>query len=54
VAAAKRAAREGAELPLPAALELERALFAGLFGTADQREGMRAFVEKRAATWSGK
>ena len=54
VAAAKRAAREGAELPLSAALELERTLFAGLFGTADQREGMRAFVEKRAATWSGK
>ena len=54
VAAAKRAAREGAELPLAGALELERTLFAGLFGTADQREGMRAFVEKRAATWSGK
>ncbi|HEX4406871.1 MAG TPA: enoyl-CoA hydratase-related protein [Polyangia bacterium] len=54
VAAAKRAAREGVELPLAAALELERKLFAGLFGTADQREGMRAFVEKRVATWSGK
>ena len=54
VAAAKRAAREGAELPLPAALELERQLFAGLFGTDDQKEGMRAFVEKRAAAWSGR
>ena len=54
VAAAKRAAREGAELPLPAALELERHRFAGLFGTADQQEGMRAFIEKRAAGWSGK
>jgi enoyl-CoA hydratase len=53
VAAAKRAAREGVELPLPAALELERRLFASLFGTADQREGMRAFVEKRAPSWSG-
>jgi len=52
VAAAKRAAREGAELPLRAALELERRLFAGLFGTADQREGMGAFVEKRAPAWS--
>jgi enoyl-CoA hydratase len=52
VAAAKRAAREGADLPLTAALELERQLFAGLFGTADQKEGMRAFIEKRAAVWS--
>jgi enoyl-CoA hydratase len=52
VAAAKRAARAGAELPLEAALELERQAFAGLFGTADQQEGMRAFIEKRAATWS--
>ncbi|HTA18430.1 MAG TPA: enoyl-CoA hydratase, partial [Polyangia bacterium] len=31
---------------------LERRLFAGLFGTADQREGMNAFVEKRAPAWS--
>jgi enoyl-CoA hydratase len=54
VAAAKRAAREGAELPLAAAIEHERALFSGLFGTADQREGMRAFVEKRPAAWSGR
>jgi enoyl-CoA hydratase len=52
VAAAKRAAREGADLPLRAAIELERQLFAGLFGTADQREGMSAFVEKRAPAWS--
>jgi enoyl-CoA hydratase len=54
VAAAKRAAREGAELPLAAGIEHERQLFSGLFGTADQREGMSAFVEKRPATWSGK
>jgi enoyl-CoA hydratase len=54
VAAAKRAAREGVELPLAPAIELERELFSSLFGTDDQREGMRAFVEKRAATWSGK
>ena len=47
VAAAKRAAREGAELPLASGLELEGQLFASLFGTADQKEGMRAFLEKR-------
>jgi enoyl-CoA hydratase len=54
VAAAKQAARQGLARPLAAGLELERELFAGLFGTADQQEGMRAFVEKRAATWQGK
>ncbi len=54
VSAAKRAAREGAELPLAAAIERERQLFSGLFGTADQREGMRAFMEKRPPIWSGK
>jgi hypothetical protein len=26
----------------------------GLFGTADQKEGMAAFVEKRAGVWTGK
>jgi enoyl-CoA hydratase len=54
VAAAKRAAREGGELPLSAGLEVERQLFAGLFATADQKEGMRAFIEKRPARWTGK
>ena len=32
----------------------ERRLFHGLFGTADQKEGMAAFVEKRPGVWSGK
>ena len=31
----------------------ERRLFHGLFGTNDQKEGMAAFVEKRAPNWSG-
>jgi enoyl-CoA hydratase len=53
VAAAKRATRVGADLPLEGALALERELFSGLFATQDQKEGMRAFVEKRAAKWSG-
>jgi enoyl-CoA hydratase len=53
VAAAKRAAREGAELPLALAIEREGQLFSGLFGSADQQEGMRAFIERRAAKWSG-
>jgi enoyl-CoA hydratase len=54
VAAAKRALREGAHLPLGEALALEAELFGGLFGTADQKEGMRAFVEKRPATFQGR
>ena len=32
----------------------ERRLFHGLFGTADQKEGMSAFVEKRPGRWTGK
>jgi enoyl-CoA hydratase len=47
VAAAKRAMREGADLPLGQGLALEAELFGGLFDTADQKEGMRAFLAKR-------
>ncbi len=32
----------------------ERRLFHGLFGTEDQKEGMSAFVAKRAAEWTGR
>jgi enoyl-CoA hydratase len=32
----------------------ERRLFHGLFGTADQKEGMAAFVAKRPGNWTGK
>ena len=32
----------------------ERRLFNGLFGTEDQKEGMAAFIEKRAGNWTGK
>ena len=54
VAEAKRVMHEGAELPLAAANQLEVEAFAGLFDTEDQSEGMTAFVEKRAATFTGK
>jgi enoyl-CoA hydratase len=35
-------------------VQFERRLFHALFGTADQSEGMAAFVEKRAGVWTGK
>jgi len=54
VAAARRAVREGADLPLGQALALEAELFGGLFDTADQNEGMRAFLEKRPAKFQGR
>jgi enoyl-CoA hydratase len=54
VADAKRAMRLGADMPLAEAHELERHLFAGLFATADQKEGMKAFVEKRPARFEGR
>jgi enoyl-CoA hydratase len=54
IADAKRAMRRGADLPLAEAHELERHLFAGLFATADQKEGMKAFIEKRPAKFEGR
>jgi enoyl-CoA hydratase len=42
------------ETSLAAGVQFERRLFHGLFGTADQKEGMAAFVEKRAGQWTGR
>jgi enoyl-CoA hydratase len=46
--AAIRAADDG---PLAAGLAVERDLFRSLFGTPDQEEGMRAFLERREPRW---
>jgi enoyl-CoA hydratase/carnithine racemase len=54
VATAKRALRRGPDLPLDAGIALERELFCGLFTTHDQKEGMRAFLDKRAPVWTGR
>ncbi|HEY8415628.1 MAG TPA: enoyl-CoA hydratase-related protein, partial [Thermaerobacter sp.] len=35
-------------------LEYERRLFYSLFATEDQKEGMRAFLEKRSPQWRGR
>ncbi len=42
------------ETPLAQGIALERRLFAGLFGTEDQKEGMAAFAEKRPARFTGR
>lgn len=42
------------ETGLTHGVQFERRLFHALFGTADQKEGMAAFVEKRAGTWTGR
>jgi enoyl-CoA hydratase len=42
------------ETGLAQGINFERRLFHGLFGTEDQKEGMAAFVDKRAADWKGK
>jgi enoyl-CoA hydratase len=51
---AKEAVNHAFELPLAEGIHLERRLFNMLFATADQKEGMAAFVEKRSPTWQGK
>jgi len=42
------------ELGLAHGINFERRLFHGLFGTEDQKEGMKAFVEKRPGNWTGR
>jgi enoyl-CoA hydratase len=54
LAATKRAIADGLDRPLAEGLEAERAQFVGLFSTADAAEGITAFLEKRAPTWSGR
>lgn len=51
--AAKAAVLEGHESGMAAGLISEREAFFRLFDTDDQAEGMAAFTEKRAPTWSG-
>lgn len=49
---AKRVGAFGLEAPLASANALEREAFANLFDSADAREGMTAFIEKRAAEFT--
>ena len=47
VRASKKAINEGLELPMDEAIVLEEKLFASCFESEDQKEGMKAFLEKR-------
>ncbi len=51
---AKQAINQAFEGSLSQGLSEERDLFYHLFATDDQREGMRAFLEKRKPEWKGK
>jgi enoyl-CoA hydratase len=54
VKATIEAVGRGADLALDDALALEARMFGQLCGTEDKREGTRAFLEKRAAVWTGR
>ena len=49
----KEVANLGVDMPLQAALALERKAFQILFDTEDQKEGAKAFLEKRRAEYKG-
>jgi enoyl-CoA hydratase len=51
---AKEAVNRSFEVSLGEGLRFERRLFHSLFATADQKEGMAAFVEKRKAAFSNR
>ena len=53
IAKVKEVIHEGANKPLDDANLQEQTAFASLFATADQKEGMAAFMEKRSATFKG-
>ena len=50
---AKEAVRGAEEMPLTAGLRYERELFITAFGSADKREGVAAFLEKRTPKFTG-
>jgi enoyl-CoA hydratase/carnithine racemase len=53
VAQIKEVVLAGMDMPLEQALVLERKAFQLLFDSRDQKEGMRAFLEKRTPEYQG-
>ncbi|MBI4411859.1 MAG: enoyl-CoA hydratase/isomerase family protein [Deltaproteobacteria bacterium] len=54
VSLAKKVINEGTDLSLEAGLQLEQSTFPMIFATEDKTEGVRAFLEKREARFTGK
>ena len=54
VLAAKEAINVAFETPLAEGVRFERRVFHSMFATADQKEGMAAFIEKRSAKFENK
>lgn len=52
--AAKQSINDGYDMDMADAIALENKLFGGCFATADQKEGMDAFLNKRKAEFHGK
>ena len=50
----KEAVNYAYETPLSQGIQFERRLFQSLFSTADQKEGMEAYIEKRSAHFRDK
>ncbi len=51
---AKESIIKSLEVPMNEGLNFERKNFYALFSSDDQKEGMKAFMEKRKATWKNK
>ena len=54
IRAIKRLVRQGMDMPLPNALDMERYVFGLLYNSEDRIEGRKAFGEKRKPDYKGR